>query len=74
MGLLNTIHNKTAEARARELIRPLLESRMMRDILLEMSQRGTERLDPQSVPLSQRERAAKLAELVAKLEEQLKNM
>ena len=34
---------------------------MMRDILLEIGQRGTEKLDPQSVPLAQRPRAAKLA-------------
>ena len=61
MGLLNTLQNKTTEARARERIRPLLESRMMRDILLEIGQRGTEKLDPQSVPLAQRERAAALA-------------
>lgn len=61
MGLLNTIQNKTSEARAKERIRPLLESRMMRDILLEIGQRGSEKLDPQSVPLAQRERAAKLA-------------
>lgn len=61
MGLLNTIQSKTSEARAKERIRPLLESRMMRDILLEIGQRGSERLDPQSVPMSQRERAAKLA-------------
>ena len=61
MGLLNTLQNKTTEARARERIRPLLESRMMRDIRLEIGQRGTEKLDPQSVPLAQRERAAALA-------------
>lgn len=61
MGLLNTIQSKTTEARAKERIRPLLESRMMRDILLEIGQRGNEKLDPQSVPISQRERAAKLA-------------
>lgn len=61
MGLLNTLQTKTSEARARERIRPLLESRMMRDILLEIGQRGTERLDPQSVPVAQRERAATLA-------------
>lgn len=61
MGLLNTIQTKTSEARARERIRPLLESRMMRDILLEIGQRGSEKLDPQSVPLAQRERASALA-------------
>ena len=41
MGLINTIQTKTEQARAKERIRPLLESRMMRDILLEISQRGT---------------------------------
>lgn len=51
MGLITTIQNKTEQARAKERIRPLLESRMMRDILLEIGQRGTEKLDPQSVPL-----------------------
>ena len=61
MGLLQKIQAKTEEARAKEKIRPLLESRMMRDILLEIGQRGTEKLDPQSVPLEQRPRAAKLA-------------
>ena len=61
MGLITTIQNKTEQARAKERIRPLLESRMMRDILLEIGQRGTEKLDPQSVPLEQRPRAAKLA-------------
>ena len=61
MGLISAIQNKTEQARARERIRPLLESRMMRDILLEIGQRGTEKLDPQSVPLAQRPRAAKLA-------------
>ena len=61
MGLLSTIQNKTEQARAKERIKPLLESRMMRDILLEVGQRGTEKLDPQSVPLDQRPRAAKLA-------------
>ena len=61
MGLLNTLQTKTSEARAKERIRPLLESRMMRDILLEIGQRGTEKLDPQSVPVAQRERAAALA-------------
>ena len=57
MGLISAIQNKTEQARARERIRPLLESRMMRDILLEIGQRGTEKLDPQSVPLAQRPRA-----------------
>ena len=52
MGLLQKIQAKTEEARAKEKIRPLLESRMMRDILLEIGQRGTEKLDPQSVPLA----------------------
>ena len=61
MGLLSTIQNKTEQARAKERIKPLLESRMMRDILLEIGQRGNEKLDPQSVPLDQRGRAAKLA-------------
>lgn len=61
MGLFNKIQAKAEEARAREKIRPLLESRMMRDILLEIGQRGTEPLDPQSVPVAQRERAAQLA-------------
>ncbi|MEE0800455.1 MAG: hypothetical protein U0L91_04150 [Gemmiger sp.] len=61
MGLLHKIQNKAEEARAREKIRPLLESRMMRDILLEIGQRGNEALDPQSVPLALRERAARLA-------------
>ena len=61
MGLLQKIQAKTEEARAKEKIRPLLESRMMRDILLEVGQRGTEKLDPQSVPLEQRPRATKLA-------------
>jgi len=60
MKILQTIQTKAGEARAREKIRPLLESRMMRDILLEISQRGTESLDPQSVPLAMRDRAAKL--------------
>ena len=60
-GLISTIQNKTEQARAKERIKPLLESRMMRDILLEVGQRGTEKLDPQSVPLEQRPRAAKLA-------------
>ena len=58
MGLWNKLYKNP---RAQEKIRPLLESRMMRDILLEIGQRGNERLDPQSVPLDQRERAAKLA-------------
>ena len=48
MGLITAIQNKTEQARAKERIRPLLESRMMRDILLEIGQRGTEKLDPQS--------------------------
>lgn len=61
MGLISLIQNKTEQARANERIRPLLESRMMRDILLEIGQRGSEKLDPQSVPLDQRPRAAKLA-------------
>lgn len=61
MGLLQKIQAKTEEARAKEKIRPLLESRMMRDILLEISQRGTEKLDPQSVPLDQRPLASKRA-------------
>lgn len=61
MSFISTIQNKTEQARAKERIRPLLESRMMRDILLEIGQRGTEKLDPQSVPLDQRPRAAKLA-------------
>ena len=61
MGLIAAIQNKTEQARAKERIRPLVESRMMRDILLEIGQRGTEKLDPQSVPLAQRPRAAKLA-------------
>jgi hypothetical protein len=61
MGLLNKIQTKTEKARVQEKIRPLLESRMMRDILMEVGQRGTEHLDPQSVPLAQRPRAAQLA-------------
>ena len=61
MGLLQKIQAKTEEARAKEKIRPLLESRMMRDILLEIGQRGTEKLDPQSVPLDQRPLASKRA-------------
>ncbi|MCO7108585.1 hypothetical protein NIA69_04680 [Gemmiger formicilis] len=48
MGLITTIQNKTEQARAKERIRPLLESRMMRDILLEIGQRGTEKLDPRA--------------------------
>ena len=44
MGLISTIQNKTEQARAKERIKPLLESRMMRDILLEVGQRGTEKL------------------------------
>lgn len=62
MGLLQKIQAKTGEARAKEKIRPLLESRMMRDILMEIGQRGNEPLDPQSVPLPVRARAAKLAQ------------
>ena len=58
MGLWNKLYKNPRE---QEKIRPLLESRMMRDILLEVGQRGTERLDPQSVPLEQRARAARLA-------------
>ena len=46
MGLISAIQNKTEQARARERIRPLLESRMMRDILLEIGQRGTEKTGP----------------------------
>lgn len=61
MGLITAIQNKTEQARAKERIRPLLESRMMRDILLEIGQRGVEKLDPQSVPLEQRPLAAKRA-------------
>lgn len=61
MGFLQKIQAKAGDARAKEKIRPLLESRMMRDILLEISQRGTEALDPQSVPLAMRARAARLA-------------
>ena len=34
---------------------------MMRDILLEIGQRGNEALDPQSVPLAMRRRATQLA-------------
>ena len=52
MGLITAIQNKTEQARAKERIRPLLESRMMRDILLEIGQRGTEKLDPQSLQQS----------------------
>ena len=48
MGLITAIQNKTEQARAKERIRPLLESRMMRDILLEIGQRGTEKLDPRA--------------------------
>ena len=58
VGLWNKLYKNP---RVQEKIRPLLESRMMRDILLEVGQRGTERLDPQSVPLEQRARAARLA-------------
>ena len=61
MGLITAIQNKTEQARAKERIRPLLESRMMRDILLEIGQRGTEKLDPQSVPPDQRPLASKRA-------------
>ena len=61
MGLITAIQNKTEQARAKERIRPLLESRMMRDILLEIGQRGTEKLDPQSVPREQRPLASKRA-------------
>ena len=61
MGLITAIQNKTEQARAKERIRPLLESRMMRDILLEIGQRGTEKLAPQSVPLDQRPLASKRA-------------
>lgn len=61
MGLITTIQNKTEQVRAKERIRPLLESRMMRDILLEIGQRGNEALDPQSVPLAMRRRATQLA-------------
>lgn len=57
-GTAAKIQAKTEEARAKEKIRPLLESRMMRDILLEIGQRGNEALDPQSVPLAMRRRAA----------------
>ena len=58
MGIFNKLQSKTGEVRAREKIRPLVESRMMRDILLEIGQRGSESLDPQSVPMKQRARAA----------------
>lgn len=58
MGLWNKLYKNPRE---QEKIRPLLESRMMRDILMEVGQRGVEQLDPQSVPLEQRARAAKLA-------------
>ena len=61
MGIIRKIQAKTGEARAKEKIRPLVESRMMRDILLEIGQRGSEALDPQSVPMDQRARAARLA-------------
>lgn len=57
MGLWNKLYKNP---RAQEKVRPLLQSRMMRDILMEIGQRGTERLDLQSVPLDQRARAAKL--------------
>ena len=69
MGLITTIQNKTEQARAKERIRPLLESRMMRDILLEIGQRGTEKLDPQSVPLDQRPLASKRAAELLQLEQ-----
>ena len=46
MGLLQKIQAKTEEARAKEKILPLLESRMMRDILLEIGQRGNEAPGP----------------------------
>ena len=52
MGLLQKIQAKTEEARAKEKIRPLLESRMMRDILLEIGQRGTESWTPRAYRLS----------------------
>ncbi len=58
MGLWNKLYKNPRE---QEKIRPLLESRMMRDILMEIGQRGNEQLDAQSVPLEQRARAAKLA-------------
>ncbi len=58
MGLWDRLYKNP---RAQEKIRPLLESRMMRDIILEIGQRGSERLDPQSVPLDQRDRASQLA-------------
>ncbi len=61
MGIIRKIRAKTGEVRAKEKIRPLVESRMMRDILLEIGQRGSEALDPQSVPMDQRERAARIA-------------
>ncbi len=61
MGILRKLQDKTGEVRAREKIRPLIESRMMRDILLEIGQRGSEGLAPQSVPMEQRTRAARLA-------------
>lgn len=61
MGIIRKIQAKTGEVRAKEKIRPLVESRMMRDILLEIGQRGSEALDPQSVPMEQRERAARIA-------------
>lgn len=61
MGIIRKIQAKTGEVRAKEKIRPLVESRMMRDILLEIGQRGSEALDPQSVPMAQRARAARVA-------------
>ena len=50
MGLISTIQNKTEQARAKERIKPLLESRMMRDILLEVGQRGTEKRPAGAAP------------------------
>lgn len=61
MGWIQSLQDKAEQARAQERIRPLIESRMMRDILLEIGQRGTEKLDPQSVPVALRPRAAQLA-------------
>ena len=43
MGLLQKIQAKTEEARAKEKIRPLLESRMMRDILWRSASAATKR-------------------------------
>lgn len=59
MNPFKTIQTKTAEARAREGIKPLMNSRMMRDILLEINQRGTEPLNLQSVPAEKREQVLK---------------